>query len=102
MANIRKHELISQLFLLLDFLLQFEFRLAKPCHPVRRPNRTAVTPIVSRTSEIGRHVPKTPFLRYQRAQLAHRRERPANSKTACGTSARNAHSRESRKRRRSH
>src|SRR5258707_15853828 len=67
----------------------------------RCPNRTAAMPIVSRTSEIGRRVPRTHFLRYERAQRPLPRERPANSQTARGISARNAHNRGSRKRRRS-
>ena len=34
----------------------------------RCPNRTAAMPIVSRTSEIGCRVPRTHFLRHERAQ----------------------------------
>jgi hypothetical protein len=102
MTNIRKHELVSQLFLSLDCaaaIRNFDgrnFAVHACC-----PNRTAAMRIVSRTSETRRRVPRTHFLRYERAQRLLPRERLANSQTACGISARSAHNRGSRKRRRS-
>jgi hypothetical protein len=105
MANIRKHELISQLFLSLDCVAAIRISTGNICHPADCPNRAAATLILSRTSAIGRRVPRTHSFLYQRVQHRHRcpvrHRRPANIQTASGTSVRNAHSRESSKRRRS-
>src|SRR3981081_2292503 len=101
MADIRKHELISQLFWSPSCVVAIRISTGEAMQSFDCPNRTAAAQIVSKTPEIERRVPIAHSYRYQRAQCHHRqfdhvrRAIPADSQTDCGISVRNAHIRES-------